>query len=175
MTTVATVNEAAHTHEIPVTTRLFGDDHATHFRLASSSPLLDVLQEGAEKAGVTLLPSPNDPLDRLHNLHAHEVGPAIQDLEQLVGQFLSQPHATHEFAIELVPAFRVNTRWAIAASPTMTPREILALPSINLAPQDYTLYAPGSNEPLPLDTSIAVARAAVFEAQRDGRYGAAAT
>ena len=36
----------------------------------------------------------------------------------------------------------------------MTPKEILALPAINLDYQQYTLYLPGSNDPLPLDKPI---------------------
>jgi hypothetical protein len=80
--------------------------------------------------------------------------------------------ATRDFGIELTLAIRVNTRWDVATSESMTPREILALPQIALDFQQYTLYLPGSAEPLPLDAPVAITRGEVFEAQRDGKYGA---
>lgn len=75
------------------------------------------------------------------------------------------------FGIELVLAFRVNVRWAVAPAPQMTPRQILALPAINLPYEQYTLYLPGSSDPLPLDTPITITRGEALEAQRDGKYG----
>jgi hypothetical protein len=53
----------------------------------------------------------------------------------------------------------------------MTPRQILALPTINLDFQTYTLYLPNNSTPLPLDTPVPVDRGSVFEAQADGKYG----
>jgi hypothetical protein len=55
----------------------------------------------------------------------------------------------------------------------MSPREILALPAINLPYQDYSLYRPGSAQELPLDDHIPITRGDHFEAVRDGKYGAA--
>ena len=78
---------------------------------------------------------------------------------------------TKDFGIELVLAFRVNTRWAVATSSDMTPKQILALPGIGLDYQQYTLYLPGSSDPLPLDKPIHLERGAALEAQRDGKYG----
>ena len=68
-------------------------------------------------------------------------------------------------------AFRVNIRWAVATAPQMTPKQILALPAINLPFEQYTLYLSGSSDPLPLDTPITIRRGEVLEAQRDGKYG----
>jgi hypothetical protein len=143
------------------------------FKLPDTAALLEVLQHGAELAQVTLLPTKNSPLDRLHNiLKRDEIGAAIEDLDQAVGEFVRRPGITKDFGIELVLAFRVNTRWAVAPKPELSPREILTLPAINLDFTQYSLYLPNSTELLPLDTPIKIERGMAFEAQRDGRYGA---
>ena len=160
-------------HEVQVSTRVLPAGAETKFKLPENAALREVLEEGARHAGVALLPpSPLKPLDRLHNLLKHDqVGPAIDDLDQPLGPYLKRKDTTHHFGIELVLAFRVNTRWAVATKPEMTPREILALPAINLDYQQYTLYLPGSNDSLPLDTPIHLKRGEALEAQRDGKYG----
>src|SRR5262249_33562063 len=147
-----------------------GDE--SKFKIASNASLLDVLTAGAQHAGIELLPPRERTFDQLHNIAGHgDIGPAIDDLNQTVGDFIKQPHTTHNFGIELVRAFRVNSRWDVAPKASMTPREILALPRINLDYQSYTLYLPASADPLPLDTPVAVDRGAAFEAQADGKYG----
>lgn len=167
-------SHGGHLREIPITCRVLLDgDERFHFKLPENAPLLDVLVEGAGRAGVKLLPNEEQPLDRLHNLlRHHEVGPAIGDLEQSLEQFLDNPDATPDFGIELVLAFHVNTRWAVAPATELSPRQILELPEVNLNFQDYTLYLPNSTEPLPLDTPITIERGMLLEAQRDGKYGA---
>jgi hypothetical protein len=143
------------------------------FKLPETAPLLEVMQRGAALAHATLLPTGDAPLDRLHNILKHdEVGPAIVDLDQAVGEFIRQPRTTKDFGIEIVLSFRVNTRWAVAPKPELSPREILALPEINLDHTQYSLYFPNSTDLLPLDTPIKIERGMAFEAQRDGRYGA---
>ncbi len=59
----------------------------------------------------------------------------------------------------------------MATAKEMTPQEILALPGINLKYEEYTLYPPDSDVPLPLDTPICIKRGMEFEAQPDGKYG----
>jgi hypothetical protein len=161
-------------HEVQVTTRLLAPDaEEFKFKLPDTAPLLEVLQRGTELAHVTLLPTTDAPVDRLRNIFKHDqMGPVIEDLDQAVGEFVTRPGTTKDFGIELVLAFRVNTRWAIAPKPELSPREILALPQINLDYTQYSLYFPNSTELLPLDTPIKIERATAFEAQRDGRYGA---
>ncbi len=162
------------------------EDHVVHLKvrletqgsnfegleLPANAPLIDVLDEGASKLGTQLLPNPQAPLDRLHDILKHGgLGPAIENLDQALGAFIHEKDSTKDFVIELVLAFRVNTRWAIAPKDELSPREILALPEINLDFQQYTLYSPSSSIPLPLDTPIRIKRGMAFEAQRDGRYG----
>jgi hypothetical protein len=161
-------------HEVQVSTQLLAPGaEEFKFKLPATAALLEVMQRGAELAHVTLLPNEQEPLDRLHNLlKRDEVGPAIEDLDQAVGEFITRPGTTKDFGIELVLAFRVNTRWAVAPAPELSPREILALPQINLDYTQYSLYLPNSIDLLPLDTPIKIERGMAFEAQRDGKYGA---
>lgn len=172
-----TMNAAArpHAREIRVSVRLLDDSGAQDLRLPETATLLEVLDQGATRLGAQLLPDAQRPLDRLHNVRHHdEVGPAIEDLDQELGDYVGEHGTTHDFAIELVLAFRVNTRWAIAPSTSMTPRQVLDLDGIKLDPAEYTLYLPGSTEPLPIDTPITITRGLVLEAQRDGKYGGVA-
>lgn len=158
--------------EINVSTQILREGgEAIHFRVSREVPLLDVMIEGARRVGVTLLPNTMAPLDRLWNLRGHEIREPIGDLQQQVGEYVRLPHASRHFGIELVLAFRVNTWWAVAPRTDLSPREILALPEIQLDYTQYTLYKPGSTEPLPIDTPVAIERGMAFEAQRDGRYG----
>jgi hypothetical protein len=162
----------SHRH-IHVTVKLLPAGNEAKFSLPENPPLREVLQEGAGLLHLDLLPpAPLEPLDRLHDIFKHdEVGPAITNLDQSLGAYLDEKGTTPNFGIELVLAFRVNTRWAVATGPQMTPKQILALPSINLDYQQYTLYLPGSATPLPLDQEIPITRGEALEAQRDGKYG----
>jgi hypothetical protein len=165
-------HEPLHPHEEHVTTRVLPDGETAHLKLPTMASLLALLQEGADHAGVSLLPNRDHPLDHLHNIEKHDhTGPVIDNLDQALGDFLKTPESTRNFGIELVLAFCVNTRWAVAPKTQMTPREILALPKINLDPTQYTLYREKSTDPLPLDQPIAITRGLRLEAQKDGRYG----
>lgn len=155
-------------------TAIILDPRSEQFRfdLPRHSQLLEVLQTGANLAAAQLLPNDDEPLDQLRNFtNDRDLGPPIADLTEDIGTFVRRPHTTRHFGIELVRAFRVNTRWAVAPEASMTPRQILELPLIGLDYTQYTLYLPGSTEPLPLEVDVRVARGQAFEAQRDGRYG----
>jgi hypothetical protein len=157
---------------IHVQVSLLGEKKPANLRISPDATIAELLVEAAKGLGASLLPNADRPLDRLHNVGKHDVvGPPLADLEETVGQVLDGEGATHDFALELVRAIRVNTRWAVASAAEMSPRNILGLPGIDLKPEEYTLYRPNSSEPLPLDAEVAVARGDVFEAQRDGRYG----
>jgi hypothetical protein len=161
-------------HEVQVRTQLLAPDaEQFKFKVPETALLLEVMQRGAALANVELLPTQDAPLDRLHHIVKHdEVGPAIDDLDQSVGDVVKMPGTSKDFGIELVLAFRVNTRWAVAPKLDLSPREILALPKVNLDYTQYSLYFANSSELIALDTPIKIERGMAFEAQRDGRYGA---
>ncbi len=157
-------------HELILSARVLPDGHQHSLKVPGTATLLDVMQEGASRADASLLPTPDQPLDRLHNIGKHhEVGPAIEDLGQPAADFLSEPGHTDDFGIELVLAIRLNTQWQLAPQPSMSPREILQLFGLDF--QEYTLYRPLNADPLPLDASLSLTRGDAFEAQRDGKYG----
>jgi hypothetical protein len=165
---------AAHVHhEVHVTVRDMHSGKETGFKLATNAPLLELMEEGARHLHVQLLPpAPLKPFDLLRDISRHgHAGPPIENLDQSLGAYLKEKGTTPHFGIELVRVFRVNTRWAVAPAPEMTPRQVLALPAINLPYEQYTLYLPGSSDPLPLDKPIPIKRGEVLEAQCDGRYG----
>jgi len=157
-------------HEVNVSVRVIPDNRPFPFHVPAVDSLLDVMQTGAQRADVTLLPNADAPLDLLHNIGKHqEPGPAITDLGQAVGDYVDADGHTNDFGIELVRAIRVNTRWAIAPKDMTSPHEILDLFQLNY--QEYSLYRGNSADLLPLDTPIAISRGDAFEAQRDGKYG----
>jgi hypothetical protein len=141
-----------------------------HFRMPLAATLLEVLDKGAKELGEHLLPNAQMPLDRLRGVYQdHQAGEPL-NLELTLGEFLQEEPRTHHFAVELVLAIRINTRWRIAPEMEMTPKQILAL--ADLPWQEYSLYNPcDSVEPLPPDIPVKLHRGEHFEAQRDGKYG----
>jgi len=158
--------------EVKLTSRILPDGDRLHLVVAREDALEQIVTETLERSGKDLpAPGPEHPLDRLHDLGPHdEVGQAIEDLAQPVWEYLRQPHTTHNFGVELVLAIRVNKRWKVATQQTMTPLEILAL--FQLDSSEFSLYLPNQTVPLPPGTGIALTRGEVFEAQKDGKYGA---
>jgi hypothetical protein len=171
--TIVVVEDEHGGREVEVSVELAGDSehHRHHFHISRDARLLEVLDEGARKLGVHLLPNPAEPLDRLHGVYEnHEIGPPLE-LSLTLVEFLKENPRTHHFAVELVLAIRVNTRWRVAPEKDMTPRAILAL--ADLSSDEYSLYfPPDSVDPLPPDTPVELRRGERFEAQRDGKYGA---
>lgn len=160
---------------VQVEVRLLPDGPAALVRMHLSDPLLSLIRQGAAQLGVALLPPGADarPLDQLRWLQPDGTyTPSIEDLDQALWTFLRVHRGSRRFGIQLVAAFSVNTRWATATAPAMSPREILALPAVNLPFQDYSLYRPGSQQELSLDEPIPIHRSDHFEAVRDGKYGA---
>ncbi len=164
------VDEAPRDAEISVELLHDPEHERRHFRVPRIATLLEVLDEGATKLGVALLPTPGAPLDRLRPVYdGHQAGDPL-DLQMTLGDFLRQEPKTHHFAVELVLAIQINTRWRIAPEKQMTPKEILTL--AGLPWQEYSLYfPPDSVDPLPPDTPVELRRGQRFEAQRDGKYG----
>jgi hypothetical protein len=164
------MHQEAEKGKIRVTVRVIGShEHPFELLLDHAAPVLEVLERGLDESHEQLKPPPNPPIDKLHDLQHGEEGPPIADLDQPLWQYLRKPDTSHHFGIELVLAFRVNTKWAVSPKPELTPREILELVGLDF--QQYTLYEPGSAVPLPLDQPIKIIRGKVFEAQRDGKYG----
>lgn len=141
-----------------------------HFHALRSARLLEILDEGARKLDVKLLPDPEAPLDHLRGVYEHhDIGEPL-DLEITLEEFLQHERPTHHFAVQLVLAIQVNTRWRVAPEKEMTPKAILALAGLSW--EEYSLYfPPDSKEPLPPDTPVKLHRGERFEAQRDGKYG----
>jgi hypothetical protein len=164
------IDEAGRSVEISV--ELFHDpEHERkHFHVVRDARLLEVLDEGAKKLGVKLLPHPEAPLDRLRAVYEnHHAGEPL-NLELTLEEFLKREPRTDHFAVDLVLAIQINTRWRIAPEKEMTPKTILAL--AGLAWQEYSLYFPADSvDPLPPDTPVKLHRGQRFEAQRDGKYG----
>jgi hypothetical protein len=146
------------------------DHEPRHFKVKRDETLLEVLDHAARTLDVKLLPNPHTPLDLLRGVYEHHrVGEPL-DLTMTVENLLHSENKTHHFAIELVLAIEINTRWRIAPDKEMTPKAILTL--AGLAWEQYSLYYPADSvEPLPPDTPIKLHRGQRFEAQRDGKYG----
>ena len=89
--------------------------------------MLEILDEGARKLGVKLLPDPQAPLDVLRAVYRdHEAGAPL-NLDLTLAEFLKQEPVTHHFAVDLVLAIQINTRWRVAPKEDMTPKAILEL------------------------------------------------
>lgn len=158
-------------HEIEISVEKFHGPHERrHFRMHREATLLEVLDKGARELDEHLLPNPEKPLDILRGVYEdHQAGEPL-NLELTLEEFLQEEPRTHHFAVELVLAIRINTRWCIAPEKEMTPKEILAL--AGLPWEEYSLYyPPDSVEPLPADTPVKLHRGERTEAQRDGKYG----
>ena len=170
--TLIEVEETKGKHEVEVSVEKFhGPDHERrHFRMPREATLLEVLDRGASELGEHLLPNPEKPLDKLRGVYKdHETGEPL-NLELTLGEFLREEPRTHLFAVELVLAIQINTRWRIAPEREMTPKQILTL--ADLPWQEYSLYYPcDSVDPLPPETPVKLHRGERFEAQRDGKYG----
>jgi len=166
------VREEGLNGKVEITVELWRDaeHHRHHIHTSRDVQLLHVLDEGARKLGVKLLPDGAHPLDHLRGVYpGHETGKPLS-LEQTLGEFLKQQPVTHHFAVELVLAIQVNTRWRIAPEHEMSPKAILTL--AGLKPDEYSLYHPvDAKEPLPPDVPVKLHRGERFEAQRDGKYG----
>ena len=134
--------ERAEEHEVEISVEKFHDPthERHHFRMPRGATLLEVLDKGARGLDEHLLPSPEEPLDKLRGVYQdHQAGEPL-NLELTLGEFLREEPRTHHFAVELVLAIRINTRWRIAPENEMTPKEILAL--ADLSWEEYSLYYP---------------------------------
>jgi len=158
-------------HDIKLEVRRLPDGPDTTVGIERRDTLLDLLGRAATALDLELLPSIDEPLDTLHNLRPRERDELIQDLGQNVEDYLHAPHTTRDFGVRLERVLFVNKKARIAPEPSMTPRQILGLFGLD---ENFSLYRPDGNEPLPLDSEIPIERGMRLEAQRDGKYGGGA-
>lgn len=160
--------------KVQVGFREFPDGHEVKFKASLTDTLREVFERGAKALGETLLPPGSDePLDRLRTRKRHGNGwsDPISKLERPLWLALAEGITRH-FGVEYVLAVKINTKWGVAPSASMTPRELLT--SFGLDPSQYSLYRPDGIDPLPADTPLSLKREDMFEAQKDGRYGSSA-
>ncbi len=148
------------------------DGEEIKFAAGLSDTLRQVFDDGAKALGKPLLPPGGaQPLDilRCRERHGHRWSEPLTNLEQPL--WLALAHGcTRHFGIEYVLAVKINTRWGIAPSANATPRELLT--SFGFDPTEFSLYRANSADLLPPDTPLSIKRGDMFEAQKDGRYGA---
>ena len=158
---------------IRMSAQRYPDGEEVDFNSKLGDSLGRVFEEAARALAEPLLPpDPQRPLDllRMRRRNGSWSDP-ITDLDLPLWKALANGltrHVSVEYRLEV----RINTKWAVASAPEMTPRALLA--EFGFDPSQFTLYRPGSNVPLPPDTPIDLKRGEHFEAQRDGRYGGAA-
>lgn len=145
--------------------------HQQNFRARLADTLLEVMRHGAKELGEDLLPPHSEsPLDWIRSKRhgSQEWREPISDLETPLWVHLVNGGSRH-FSIEYRLVVRINTKWGVAESDHVTPRQLLT--SLGFEPNDYSLYHGNSAEPLPPDTPLHLKRGEHFEAQKDGRYG----
>jgi len=130
-----------------------------------------LMEKIAKEFGQKLLPPhPLALLDKIfcYGKHNELLGP-ITDLSLPLGKVIVQYRCKKKFGLELVRSIKVNAAWKVAPKEIMTPADILALFGMDY--NQYTIYLPDSQDPLPLRVGINIKRGDCFEAIKDGRYG----
>lgn len=158
--------------KIELGVRTWPDGREKHFKALLTDNLGEVFVKGAAALGEPLLPpAPHAPLDLLRYLkQGRDWSEPLTNLEQPL--WLALAHGvTRHFGIEYKLLVKINTRWGTAPSATATPRELLT--TFGMSPQEFSLYKIDAVEPLPPDTPLSLQRGDCFEAQKDGKYGAA--
>jgi hypothetical protein len=158
--------------KVRMSARVYPDGLEKHFHAQLGDTLREVFEKAAGALGNPLLPpAPAKPLD-LFRMRRHNGtwSDPISDLHLPLWKALAEGLSRHT-AVEYELLVRINTKWGIPTSASITPR--LLLTEFGFDAAQYSLYKPGSGVPLPPDTPIQVSRGEHFEAQKDGRYGGA--
>jgi Prokaryotic E2 family E len=142
-----------------------------HFKASLTDTLREVFESGAQELGKLLLPpAPAAPLDALHfRARRGGWGEPLTGLDRPLWLALAQG-GTRRLGIDYKLVVKINTKWGVTPSASVTPRALLE--AFGFSPNEFSLYTPDGTEPLPPDTPLALERGRVFEAQKDGRYGA---
>ena len=146
--------------------------HEQHLMARLGASLLEIMREGGTKLGISVLPPGADiqPLDALLFLKRGEHwSDPIADLHEPLWLAIVHGDSRH-FGIEFKLVVQINTKWAVASSANLTPKQLLE--AFGFSPSEYSLYHANSSELLPPDVPLNLKRGDRFEAQKDGRYGA---
>ena len=155
---------------VSLSARRLPSGHAIHFHAHLGDPLLRVYEKAAEALHEPLLPpAPAEPLDLLrYHAREGEWRSPVSSLETPLWEALAEGMTRH-LGIDYQLIVRINAKWGVASSSSMTPRELLT--AFGFDPAQFSLYKCDSNQSLPPDTPIHLHRGEHFEAQKDGRYG----
>jgi hypothetical protein len=147
------------------------DGKPAHIKASLTNTLLEVFERGAQELGKPLLPPAGAaPLD---TLHCRERGGGwsapLTGLDRPLWLALAQG-CTRRLGIDYKLVVKINTKWGVAPSASLTPKALLD--AFGFSSSEFSLYTPDGKDPLPPDTPLALQRGQMFEAQKDGRYGA---
>jgi hypothetical protein len=151
--------------------RRLPDGREVRVRAKLRDTLGEVFASGAAALGEGLLPAgASHPLDILRSKARSGGGwsEPLAGFDRQLWLVLAEQNSRH-FGIEFVLAIKINTKWAVATRPHLTPRQLLL--EFGFDPTEFTLYRADSASPLPADTPLDLVRGDRFEAQKDGRYG----
>jgi len=156
--------------KVRMSARIYPDGTEHHFSAHLGDSLHKVFEEAAQALHEPLLPpAPAQPLDLFRmRRHDGQWSDPLSNFHLPLWKALAEGFSRH-VAIEYLLLVRINTKWAVASSETITPRILLT--EFGFDPAQFTLYRPHDNNPLPADTPIHVHRGEHFEAQKDGKYG----
>src|SRR5579863_3805434 len=144
------------------------DGREHHIRLHLDDRLDEVLIKGAHTLGKPLLPpAPEEPFDKLRARHGHGWTDPL-DLDTPLWLALAEGISRH-FGIEYKLTVRINAKWGVASSPSVTPCQLLT--AFGFEPSEFSLYPAHSAQFLPPDQPLNLRRGDHFEAQKDGKYG----
>jgi hypothetical protein len=162
--------EKAQRLKVMLSVRELPEGKEVKFKAALTDTLREVFDRGAQELGKPLLPpSPAATLDALHFRARGGWGEPLTGLDRPLWLALAQG-GTRRLGIDYKLVVKINTKWGVAPAASVTPRALLE--AFGFSPDEFSLYTPEGTEPLPPDTPLALERGWVFEAQKDGRYGA---
>src|ERR1700759_2013982 len=131
------------------------DGKAVHFKAALTDTLREVFERGAQELGKALLPpSPSAPLDTFHFRERGGGWSApLTGLDRPLWLALAQG-GTRRLGIEYRLVVKINAKWGVAPSASMTPKGLLE--AFGFSSAEFSLYQSDAIDPLPPDTPLAL-------------------